>query len=1636
MANKIRNEDLRLNIIVNGDAGRAEIIKLEESMADAKNSIQALKDKQKELADQGKKTSKEYSELTKEFDSKTLAYKKQVAEYNSYLRLQNLEKLSLKELKSLHRATKVAFDNSSRGTDQYNKSLIELQKITAQMDKFKKAVSSEVTELRLLESTLADSEVTLKAYREAQSEMSAQGKESSSEYEAITKSIDEQSIALDKNRARYEELVAEHGTVQLSLKELKNRQKETSNAMEAAVPDSEEFIELRTELNSLTAQIDKVNSSVAESEEIAQRNLDSVNKEIETYDQFESTLADAEKEVRSLKKEQSELIRAGKQNTPEYAKLTKEIDRQSDSLSEQRAKYKDLLRQQDLTKLSLKELKYLYRDTKRIFDDSTPGTAAYKKLRSELDALNQQMKVVDVTSVEMGKTMKRSFNSAAAGGSVLKRTFNTINTKVGGMMAAGASLFAMTSMLERANEQFRELDEAQVDTMKTTGLTTTGVDDLSDSLAQIDTRTPQNELLAIGRIAGKLGVQGKKDILEFTEAADMITVALGDDLGGDIEEVITQVGKLNDIFGLNEQYGYGESMLKVASTLNELGMASTAAEGYLVDFAGRVAGTAPNVDISIQSILGLGATLDKFGITSEVAGTTYGQVIAGMYKKTETFAGIAKMGIGEFKTLMDEDMNEAFIRVMENMGGGDMELIVKSLKDMGLDGQRAQEVLGVLAKNTGELRRQQEIANVAFADGTSILNEFNIKNESATARYEKHQKAMTALSIELGKTLNPAMESSRSVMRGSMEVLIALVKWFYKYKAVILGVGAAIVGYKTTLLVARGAEILYTKAKVLKIAALRAYVIVAKATAAATATQTTATKAATIATKLFSLAIKMTPLGWIALILGAVAGGFVAYALSSTKAARAQRILNDVNTKASEIEDEHGRSLVGKAEEMRLLMEAIENTTTSENSRNNAIKRLQELMPDGINMINEETIASGKAAEAVKGHTEQLILQAQIKAALKLREEAFDKYAQDTITGEDGDLGFWQTLGSKTISLGIPIIEMVIAGQMSANNRKDAKQALEDDIAGYNKIIADAQAELKAQGIDVDSDGDPTDDPDSKPTTTTDTDWSLSTDEEYLKSRQKLKQQYLDGEIQTEEEYNDQLLALEIKSLQDRLAITDKGSEEQIKVQGELTDKLIDQKKRDAKRKEQAEIKERKDNSDLLNDAEATIKAQQQQFEAEKEVKSKQHKEDLLFFKGTDKERRELRQQQMQEQKDLEQKHLEEVATQLEGIIGEGLFDDIKIDTSLLSEEEIKELEQKLERVRTLLGEAAKPPEAEDDPKYSFEDKKIDILGLSQDDWSVFIMNVKEGKLGFEDMCFAAQAMLEAYSMYDQFATNAENKQLQKFKKTNDLKKRDLDQRLDSGLISQDAYNAQVEQMDAEYTAKEDEIRIKQAKRDKAMAISSAIINTAIGVTSAYGIPIVGIALATLIGVMGAAQIALIASTPIETAGAEQGGLVAERMQDGRRFNAKSDPKKRGFVNEPTILVSEKGQEYVIPADGMNNPTLSPFIGAIEQARKSGSLSNFNFEAVYRQPTIVPGYAKGGSVGGSTLRPATTTPAGGVWQLDPSTNEMLVKILDKLDRLDKNSQNPIPAVVSILGKGGLEQAMKRYEKVKKGGNLG
>lgn len=63
MAKTIKEEDLRLNIIVNGDAGRKQILDLEYSVTELTDKVKKQKKELKDLEEQGKKDTQEYRNL-------------------------------------------------------------------------------------------------------------------------------------------------------------------------------------------------------------------------------------------------------------------------------------------------------------------------------------------------------------------------------------------------------------------------------------------------------------------------------------------------------------------------------------------------------------------------------------------------------------------------------------------------------------------------------------------------------------------------------------------------------------------------------------------------------------------------------------------------------------------------------------------------------------------------------------------------------------------------------------------------------------------------------------------------------------------------------------------------------------------------------------------------------------------------------------------------------------------------------------------------------------------------------------------------------------------------------------------------------------------------------------------------------------------------------------------------------------------------------------------------------------------------------------------------------------------------------------------------------------------------------------
>ena len=498
---------------------------------------------------------------------------------------------------------------------------------------------------------------------------------------------------------------------------------------------------------------------------------------------LKDSISAASESLRDLRRRAGEMRRQNQTSSAGYKALQNEIKSTTRTLSEHRSRYAELEKQMDVTKMTANELRSRIKTLRGVLDNADPGTATWVKYNAELRRTRQRLAELVSQSLATDKTLC----------GVATRLNQYMQSTIGIFLHVRSGL----STIQQATDRFAEYDEALVDAMKTTNLTREEIEELSERLKGLDTRTAQNELLSLARIGGKLGISGIDDLEGFVNAADKINVSLSEDLGGNPEAAIEAIGKMVDIFNLSDEFGLEQAMLKVGSAVNSLGMASTANEGYIVDFTKRLAGIAPNADISIDKILGLAATLDKYGQTSEMSSTAIGQTIMAMFSRTETFAKIAGTSLAEFSELLRTDVNEAFIRVLEGLKGSDGSLasIVANMNEMHLDGQRASQVLGTLSKNTEELRNQQQLAAEAFDEGNSILAEFETKNSSVTAVLEKQRKEITEQVVAIGQQLMPVVNAAMHVAEVGMKTLAGLVKLLMENKAVLLALTAAVMAY-------------------------------------------------------------------------------------------------------------------------------------------------------------------------------------------------------------------------------------------------------------------------------------------------------------------------------------------------------------------------------------------------------------------------------------------------------------------------------------------------------------------------------------------------------------------------------------------------------------------------------------------------------------------------------------------------------------------------------------------------------------------------------------------------------------------------------------------------------------------------
>lgn len=557
-------------------------------------------------------------------------------------------------------------------------------------------------------------------------------------------------------------------------------------------------------------------------------------------DSARQKMIELEKDMKNASSTLNKLKKQFGENSAEYKA-------QEQVVKKLKAEYDKLFEEIGIGKLSLKELGNRQRELNAILRNLDPSLPQWKQY-------NQQLKEVNARIRELRNEAKETQFSIAK----LADGFNRY-AAIGASVIASLTGVALTA--RKCVDEYAQMEEAQSQVIKYTGMTKEETEALNESFKQMDTRTPREELNRLAGEAGKLGISSRDQVLEFVEAADMINVALGEDLG---EDAVKNIGKLSQMFGDGSRT-LKEDMLAIGSAVNQVAQSSSASEPYLVEFTARMGGVAKQANLAVTDVMGFASALDQNMLRSEMASTALQSLILKIYQEPAKYAKLAGMDVQEFVNLVNTDVNEALLQFLGTLGKmGGMAQMSPILKEMKLSGAEAAGVISALAGNIDQVRREQENANQAFIDGTSIINEFGVQNNTVQAGLDKAKKQFKDVRVELGEQLLPVMKYM--VTTGSLTVkgLKQVVSIMVDYKSEILTAGAAVVTYT-----------LYLKAATLW-----------------TNRHTVATKTATVATTLFNKALKMSPWG---LALAGVASLISYFAIFKDKTDEATSSLGSMN---------------------------------------------------------------------------------------------------------------------------------------------------------------------------------------------------------------------------------------------------------------------------------------------------------------------------------------------------------------------------------------------------------------------------------------------------------------------------------------------------------------------------------------------------------------------------------------------------------------------------------------------------------------------------------------------------------------------------------------------------------------------
>lgn len=1335
--------------------------------------------------------------------------------------------------------------------------------------------------------------------------------------------------------------------------------------------------------------------------------------------QAEDMLLKLKSQAANLEKAIEKAAAAGnKQQLTKLKRELKETNRQISQIENAAKGVEHVLQRLDET--SPKELNRTLAQLKRNLNGLERGSEewnrqceAIKRVKAEIAKVNSQLRENESLWERMNRKLN-DWQTALAG----------IAAAITGIIMAGRS----------AVNAFADMDQEMANVRKFTGMNASEVEQLNEDFQKIDTRTGREELNKLAQEAGRLGKTSQEDVLGFVKAADQINVAL-DDLG---DGATLTLSKLTNIFGDEERLGTEKALLAVGSVINELSQNCTASAPYLANFTQRMAGVGAQAKMTIPEIMGFAAVLDSQGQAVEMSATAVSKVIMDMFKENDKIIKATGLNAKEFNETLKKSTNEGLLMLLDRLHElGNIDVLAPVFKDMGENGARAAQVISALAGNLDMVRWEQEEATKAFAEGTSVTNEFNVQNSTVQAGLDKARKGVTEMAVALGEQLQPIMKhviSSTTLLLKFMSTSITFIK---ENAFTLASLTAAFIAYKIAV-----------NASNIAFKAHYAWLVICKTATAAYKTTVATLHAAHL---LLQMGLAKLQGNWVrqswlmsdlkkqgallasgygAIAAGAIALGAVLYKLykKMTEVSQAEKDLQEIRKRGQE-------GIIDEKNKIDALIAVARDETQSLKDRHTAIDALNKIIPNYNAQLDDTTGKYKENKKALDDYLKSLTRKYEIEGAKdKLRDIGkqrvdlnLEKQRQERVVAMDEMEARTETVmpgqEGKVVQLGV--------NSLRASNRR-ALAKTKEDLAELDQreanILGIYGEDIKKEALnDAKKEQKREQQTQNPPYTPPKTDKKTKTEDDVLKPQKdwKTREQainriaYAKGEKDFEE-YTNRMTEIDIEYNQKVMANKKASTEQKIEAEAsyyEAKKKLVDDKN----------VQSAKQENDYYNELVATEKQRyidgkvdQKTFDDALELMELEHlrrftkvytdgsKEQLQAQKNYQNKLVENQKRNQKTIEDNEKKHQKELAK-----IKEDYFGDNKSDKKEKYTKDSAALDEVFSQEIKAAGDDAKEKlrieEAYQKAKVALAKK----YGQEYNDTSKnFLRNMTEDITEWLNSDLG-QAVQGSFDTLTSGMSSIFSGMTSLIQAELEIQTAAIEKRYDKEISQAEGNNYKVKKLEEQ---KQKELAKKKNEANKkmfAMQVIQAVAQTAQNAISAYGsaaaIPLVGYILAPVAAAMavaaGAIQIAAIKKQQqaSESQGYAKGGFTPK----GSKFQ------EVGVVH---------AGEWVASQEMLANPVARPIINALDYAQRTNTIGSLRADDVSR--TIAP-------VAYST--PQQQQPIIVQQQSDGLATAAIVQntkaiqgYADTMKQLEKRLSEPFVTVNTVTGDTGIKQAQDEY----------